>query len=369
MNKLAIYIHWPFCKSKCPYCDFNSYVRADVDQAEWLKSYIKELRYYRDKLGTREIVSIFFGGGTPSLMDVSTLEAILGEINTLWNIPKDIEITIEANPTSVEVEKFKGFKTAGVNRVSIGVQSLRDDALKELGREHSAADALLALKTAASVFDRYSFDLIYARQNQTLECWGEELQEAIKYSNGHMSLYQLTIEQGTKYYSQYQKKELIIPEDDLASDMYELTQDLMSKNNMPAYEVSNHARKGEESQHNLVYWNYGDYIGIGAGAHGRITIDGAKLAIDNNKVPEQWLEQITNPNIEEVNHEQQLYERLMMGLRLTDGIKWDDDFAEIINGKNLQILIDENLVIRDNEYIKVTPSGMQKLNAVLGFMF
>ncbi len=368
LQKLAIYIHWPFCKSKCPYCDFNSYVREGVDQSDWVKSYIEELRYYHEMLGKRDVVSIFFGGGTPSLMEVSTLDKIIKEIDNLWGIPEGIEVTLEANPTSVEVEKFKGFKVAGVNRLSLGVQSLHDEDLEVIGRKHSAAEALKALKTASNIFDRYSFDLIYARPNQTLKDWRAELIKAIELSGGHMSLYQLTIEEGTEFHTLKQKGQLTIPENELTAEMFEMTQDLMIRNHMPAYEVSNHAKLGEESQHNLVYWNYGDYIGIGAGAHGRITVDGKKLAIQNHKVPEKWREAITNPETEVLDSEMQLCERIMMGLRLTSGIKWDDDFYKIMEKDKIQTMIDENYLILENDYIRVTPKGMQSLNAVLKYI-
>lgn len=365
LQKLAVYIHWPFCKSKCPYCDFNSYVREEVDQADWVKSYIEELRHYYEMLGKREVVSIFFGGGTPSLMEVSTLDTIIKEIDNLWGIPEGIEVTLEANPTSVEVEKFKGFKTAGVNRLSLGVQSLHDEDLEVIGRKHSVAEALEALKTASNIFDRYSFDLIYARPNQTLKEWRAELNRAIELSSGHMSLYQLTIEEGTKFYTLKQKGQLTIPENELAAEMFEVTQDLMIRNNIPAYEVSNHAKLGEESQHNLVYWNYGDYIGIGAGAHGRITVDGKKLATQNQKVPEKWRKTVSKPELEVLDSEEQLYERIMMGLRLTNGIEWDDNFYQVIEKNKLQTMIDENYIIFENNYIKVTSKGMQRLNSVL----
>ena len=368
LQQLAIYIHWPFCKSKCPYCDFNSHVREGLEQADWLKAYLEELRFYQGKTGEREVKSIFFGGGTPSLMDVSTVSAIIEEIDKLWGIPQGAEITLEANPTSVEIDKLIGFKSAGVNRVSLGIQSLRDADLKALGRQHSAQEALHALKTASQVFDRYSFDLIYAREGQSLNDWREELEEALQYNGGHMSVYQLTIEEGTKFHTLHQRGELIIPEEDLAADMYELTQEIMDKNNLPLYEVSNHARLGDESQHNLVYWNYGDYIGVGAGAHGRVIIDGQKIATRNHKVPEIWLEQIGKHKEEIIDAKKQLYERLMMGLRLAQGVKFDEAFHDIINKEKLQVLIDEGFVELDKN-IKVTQAGMQRLNAVLNYIF
>jgi len=367
LQEIAVYIHWPFCKFKCPYCDFNSYVRGSVDQEEWLSHYLDELRYYRSLLGDRKVVSIFFGGGTPSLMEVSTVEAILREINNLWEVADGAEITLEANPTSVEAEKFKGFRSAGVNRLSLGVQSLRADDLKALGRQHSVDDAINALKLARDVFERYSFDLIYTRQNQSLKDWEDELIEALQYAGGHMSLYQLTVEEGTPFNKLLQKGEIILPDEENSIAMYELTQEIMEKHNLPCYEVSNYATAGQESRHNLVYWNYGDYIGIGAGAHGRITIDGQKLAISDHKVPEDWKN--GRGMVEVLIDEEKLREELMMGLRLVKGIKWRDEFLKVINKAKLDILIAENLVVVDNGIIKTTKQGMQKLNAVLAYMF
>jgi len=380
LQQLAIYIHWPFCKSKCPYCDFNSHVRENLKQSQWIESYIDELKFYRHKTGEREIKSVFFGGGTPSLMKVSNVETIIEEIDKLWGLPQGIEITLEANPTSVEIEKLKGFKSAGVNRVSIGIQSLRDDDLKALGRQHSVEEALHALKTAAKIFDRYSFDLIYARSGQKINSWREELNEALKYHGGHMSLYQLTIEQGTKFYTLHERGELKIPNEDKAADFYELTQEIMDKNNMPAYEISNHAILGEQSQHNLVYWRYGDYIGIGAGAHGRITIGSDKFATRNHKAPEIWRNMVikqsfSSHEFEIISGEKKAYEMLMMGLRLNEGLSLKafnkevgNNLLTFIDEKKLQIMIDKGFVEFNNKYIKATSSGLQRLNAVLNYI-
>jgi len=274
----GVYIHWPFCKSKCPYCDFNSHVSDSVDHNAWAKSYAHEIDHVASMTGQREVTSIFFGGGTPSLMKPQTVEHILNHLCTVWNVSKDIEITLEANPTSIEADKFSDFKAAGINRVSVGVQSLRDSDLKFLGREHSAKEAIGAIKIANDIFERVSFDLIYARPEQTIESWREELTEALEYANGHLSLYQLTIEQGTPFYAMEARGDFRIPEADQAGEFYEVTQEILNAAGLPAYEISNHAAKGQESAHNLTYWRYGDYAGIGPGAHGRLTLDAKKYA-------------------------------------------------------------------------------------------
>lgn len=342
-------------------------MRCNVNQDEWLTHYLDELRYYRGLLGDRKVVSIFFGGGTPSLMEVNTVEAILNEINNLWEVEAGAEITLEANPTSSEAEKFKGFKSLGINRLSLGVQSLRLTDLKKLGRQHSVEEAIVALKVARETFDRYSFDLIYARQNQTPQSWKAELEEALQYAGGHVSLYQLTVEEGTPFNKLLQRGDIILPDEESSIAMYELTHEIMEKHNLPCYEVSNYAIAGQESSHNLVYWNYGDYIGIGAGAHGRITLNGQKLAVANPKIPEDWKN--GRGHIDILSDEEKLREELMMGLRLVKGIKWRDEFLKAVNKDKLDILIAENQLVVDNGIIKTTEQGMQKLNAVLAYMF
>ena len=375
---LSLYIHWPFCKSKCPYCDFNSYVCDEIDHSVWRQAYLDEMRFYRKKTGLRRIVSVFFGGGTPSLMEPDTVAAILKEVDKLWGLPADTEITIEANPTSTEADKLREFRAAGVNRVSLGVQSLRDDALKKLGRKHSAAEALLAVKTASRIFDRYSFDLIYARPDQSVADWKQELGEAMEYAGGHLSLYQLTIEKGSVWYSLHRRGGLEIPDENAAADMYELTQEMMEKNGLPAYEISNHARIGEESRHNLVYWKYGDYAGIGPGAHGRLTIDGDKWATCAHKIPELWIKKVKSQGhgahpFEFIDSFEYGREMLMMGLRLREGFLLDDfqketkvSFQKFVHPQILRRLLDEVLLeVTDDRHIRATAAGRQRLNAVL----
>jgi putative oxygen-independent coproporphyrinogen III oxidase len=380
MLPLALYIHWPFCKFKCPYCDFNSHVRERINHPEWKETYLKEMRFYREKTGPREIKSIFFGGGTPSLMEPETVAAIIEEADKLWGLPPGIEITLEANPTSVEANKLRRFKTAGVNRVSLGVQSLRDADLKKLGRQHSAAEALTAVKMASEIFDRYSFDLIYARPDQTLDDWKQELTEALAFAAGHMSLYQLTIEEGTQYHTLHQRGELKIPGDDLAADMFELTQQMMETHGLPAYEISNHARPGQESQHNLVYWRYGDYAGIGPGAHGRLTMDGDKWATRAHKAPELWMKWVKEAGhgahpFEKIDLSKRGWEALLMGLRLREGIALDAFIketqtqpSEFINPSNLKKLVDGKFLEVTDRHIRATAAGRQRLNSVLSWL-
>jgi len=365
---LAVYIHWPFCKSKCPYCSFNSYVREDVNQKEILKYYLEELKHYKFLLGDKNITSIYFGGGTPSLMDNVTVDAILKEIGNIWHIEPDAEITLEANPTSIEYSKFESFRKLGINRLSIGVQSFSQNNLKYLGRQHSVDDAIKSLEIAANLFDRYSFDLIYAVEYQTLAEWKSELEVALSYSGGHVSLYQLSIDDSTKFHSLYKKGQIRKLEENISADMFELTQEIMDKHSMPAYEVSNHAKKGQESKHNLTYWHYKDYIGIGAGAHGRITIDGKKVAISNLQVPEQWMKRVSDPVSEVVGVTEELYEELLMGLRLYSGIEWRDDFLNVIDNQKLNELIDKRLIVREDNNIRVSKKGMEILNSVLGYI-
>ncbi|MBI3440734.1 MAG: coproporphyrinogen III oxidase [Proteobacteria bacterium] len=380
MTPIALYIHWPFCKFKCPYCDFNSHVRERINHPEWQEAYREEMRFYREKTGPRRIQSIFFGGGTPSLMEPMTVAAVIAEADQLWGLPTGTEITLEANPTSVEADKLRGFKAAGINRVSLGVQALRDEALKKLGRQHSAAEALAAVKIAASIFDRYSFDLIYARPDQTVDDWERELDEALAQGASHMSLYQLTIEEGTAYHTLHQRGELKMPDENTTADMYELTQEIMDRHGLPAYEISNHARIGQESRHNLVYWRYGDYAGIGPGAHGRLTINGDKLATRAHKAPEVWLERVREQRhgshpFERVDQRQRGREMLMMGLRLRDGI-WLDalleesgrPLMELIDRGRLKTLRDEGFLEMTDQHIKATPAGRQRLNAVLAHL-
>ncbi len=326
----GIYVHWPFCASKCPYCDFNSHVRmGGIDEPRFLAAYKCEIaqmaQLSKGEPDCQDVSSIFFGGGTPSLMDPATVGAILDEISAHWPIAPDAEITLEANPTSVEAGRFKGYRAAGVNRVSLGVQSLIDADLKALGRLHSAQEARAAIAIARDIFERYSFDLIYARPGQTLPGWRQELTEALDLSGGHLSAYQLTIEDGTPFAALHKAGKLIVPEGEPAHDLFELTQDIMQAHGLPAYEISNHASAGQQSQHNLIYWRYGCYAGIGAGAHGRLMVDGTRTALSNECSPEAWLSSVEESGsalIETaaLTAPQQADEMLLMGLRLAEGV-------------------------------------------------
>lgn len=322
----GVYVHWPFCQSKCPYCDFNSHVRRNgVDEARYLAGYLRELQHMADLAPGREVGSIFFGGGTPSLMKPETVGAILDAIGKHWTIKPDCEITLEANPTSVEAGRFAGYRAAGVNRVSLGVQSLVESDLKALGRLHTVGEALVAVSIAAKHFERFSFDLIYARPGQTVEAWREELVEALAHAPTHLSLYQLTIEPGTAFKALHEAGKLVIPDDDLARALYDETQDICGKYGMPAYEVSNHARPGDECRHNLLYWRYGEYAGIGPGAHGRLYTERGRRAFSTERSPETWLDYVTRDghgivSDETLTGENEADEFLLMGLRLKEGI-------------------------------------------------
>lgn len=371
---ISLYIHWPFCASKCPYCDFNSHVSETIDQAAWVKAYEQELAFYAELTKGRPVHSIFFGGGTPSLMDVDTVEAVLRAIYRLWDVEEDVEITLEANPTSVESSKFEGFSEAGVNRVSIGVQAFDDESLKFLGRQHSADEARVAIETAARCFDRYSFDLIYARPEHDLGEWRRELTNALAFANGHMSLYQLTIEDGTQFKTRFERGDFSIPDDEQGGRLYEVTQEVMDNAGLPVYEISNHAVKGQESRHNLVYWRYGDYVGIGPGAHGRLTLDdGRKVGTRGHRAPAIWMDRVNahghgGHDFEEIGLEQQSTEKLMMGLRLAEGMKFEELAIKIYNDTRVETLIREAFLIRENGLVRPTHKGLACLNSVLGYI-
>lgn len=377
---LAVYIHWPFCKFKCPYCDFNSHVRDKVEHRDWQAAYLRELRHYRDLTGPREIQSVFFGGGTPSLMEPATVAAVIDEVARLWGLPQGAEITLEANPTSVETGKLQGFRHAGVNRVSLGVQALDDAALKRLGRQHSAQEGLAAVALATKVFDRFSFDLIYAREGQTLEQWRRELAQALAHAQGHMSLYQLTIEEGTQFHTLFQRGELTVPDEDTGANMYETTQEMMEAAGLPAYEVSNHARMGDASRHNMMYWRYRDYAGIGPGAHGRLTLAGRKVATRAHRAPEMWMERVMRDGHgahapEEISAPQRAREMLMMGLRLSEGLSLAEVESEsglargeMIDLARLGHLVNGGFMTVDGAQLRATSAGRQRLNALLGYL-
>lgn len=378
----GIYIHWPFCKSKCPYCDFNSHVSESIDHARWTAAYLRELSYWAALTKDRVVDTVFFGGGTPSLMQPETVATLLAFIQKNWRVANDWEVTLEANPTSFETEKFKDFYAAGVNRVSIGVQSLYEADLKFLGREHSPAQARHAITEAQAIFPRLSFDLIYARPHQTPEAWRRELQEALAMSPTHLSLYQLTIERGTPFYTRHARGEFVIPEQDSAADLYDITQEVMEAANCPAYEVSNHARAGEESRHNLIYWRYGDYIGIGPGAHGRTTDPlGNKVATRTHRAPDIWMQKVENTDgqglhpMEIIPPESRFQEALMMGLRLREGVPYErlqhaygGDITPLLSMPRVTALIKEGIIEDNPTTLKTTPEGMKCLNAVLGYL-
>jgi putative oxygen-independent coproporphyrinogen III oxidase len=371
----AVYVHWPFCLSKCPYCDFNSYVRhGGVDEARFVRAIEAELAATAARAPGRTVSTIFFGGGTPSLMQPSSVAAILDAIGKHWSVAPDVEVTLEANPTSVEATRFRSYRSAGVNRVSLGVQALDDASLKELGRLHTAQEALDAVAVARANFERYSFDLIYARPRQTLGGWQAELKCAISEAAEHLSLYQLTIEHGTPFYGLHKAGKLAIPDDDLGRDLYDLTQATCAEAGLPAYEVSNHARPGAECRHNLVYWRGHEYAGVGPGAHGRLNIDGRRYATETEKRPESWLMRVEAKGHglivdEKLTSGETADEFLLMGLRLAEGIE-PERYTAIsgrpLDEKRISILREEGAVETTSDgRLRVTPSGFPVLDAVV----
>nr|HIL77237.1 coproporphyrinogen III oxidase [Rhodospirillales bacterium] len=373
---MGIYIHWPFCEKKCPYCDFNSHVRDNINHLKWLKAYLNELRYYASETSERVISSVFFGGGTPSLMKPSVIEKILNEIQSLWHCSKDMEVTAEANPSSSETQLFKDFRGAGINRLSVGVQSLNNQSLMFLGRLHNADDARKAIKAATKIFPKISFDLIYALPGQTPITWKKELASAIKIAEGHLSLYQLTIEPGTEFH----KKRIKAANEDIGAALFELTQEIMDNAGLPAYEISNHAKKGQESRHNLIYWRGGDYLGIGPGAHGRITHAYKTEMMHNYREPEIWLNlAITKKYGQQkraaLSKEERRNELVLMGLRLIEGISLDhfnsltnQHLTKIIDKNRITALADQGYLTLSNTVLKTTVAGRQRLNAVLTYL-
>ena len=373
-DELAIYLHWPFCQSKCPYCDFNSHVAEKVDQDQWAEAFEVEVSRFSEELGPKRIASIYFGGGTPSLMHPETVDRILSAVRRNWSLRNDVEITLEANPSSVEIARFKGYKGAGVNRVSMGIQSLVDADLRALGRLHSVDSALNALESARSVFDRVSFDLIYARQNQSLGAWRAELTRALDLLPTHLSLYQLTVEDGTAFAQRFAAGALRgLPNEDLSVDLYELTQELCNARGLYAYEVSNHAIPGHESRHNQIYWQGGDYVGIGPGAHGRLTLQGHRFATVAPKAPGAWLAQVRAGKAGEdprdtLSSQDWAEELILMGLRTQDGI--DLSRIERLTGrrvteKALQSLLELAMIEQTGSQITATAQGRLVLNAVI----
>ena len=369
----GIYVHWPFCAAKCPYCDFNSHVQKIIEEKHWVRAYLRELDRLFQTIGTRPLKTVFFGGGTPSLMSPDLVDQILSKIFSLWPRSNALEVSLEANPTSVEAGRFKGYQQAGVNRISLGVQALNDADLKRLGRLHSVKEARLAFDISRSTFDRVSFDLIYARQNQTLSDWRFELQQALSMAVDHVSLYQLTIEQGTAFGDRYAIGKLSgLPNEDLGADLFEATQDICSKFGFPAYEISNHAKPGAECQHNMVYWRYGDYAGIGPGAHGRLTINGQRHATAAFRNPSDWLEAVGKGCGDKVNEpllaKDQAAEYLVMGLRINDGI--DRARYNALSGRDLDPdkiadLLDQGLISVSNNAISASQRGRPVLNHII----
>ncbi len=371
----GVYVHWPFCAAKCPYCDFNSHVRhSPPDQARYAAAFARELAHFAALTPGREVTSVFLGGGTPSLMQPATVAAILDTIGKLWRVSADAEVTLEANPSSVEAERFRGYRAAGVNRVSLGVQALDDGALKSLGRIHDVAEARRAVELARATFPRLSFDLIYARPGQTLESWRQELQAAIAMAADHLSLYQLTIEAETPFARLFAAGKLAMPEPALAADLYELTQDVSEAHGLPAYEISNHAAPGAESRHNLAYWRYDDYVGAGPGAHGRLTVGGAKRATMTEKHPETWLQRVETGGHglvtdELLTLEESADEMLLMGLRLREGIFPERYFSmsgRSFSAERLRFLQESGFLERSAEgRLRATRDGWLVLDLVV----
>ena len=371
----GVYIHWPFCLSKCPYCDFNSHVRqAGIDQPRYVQAFAAEIAATAARVPGRTVSTIFFGGGTPSLMDPTTVGAILDAIGRHWTISPDVEITLEANPTSVEATRFRGYRAAGVNRVSLGVQSLDDTVLKQLGRLHSAREALDAVAVARGIFPHFSFDLIYARPGQSVAAWRSELDQALAEAGEHLSLYQLTIEPDTPFAALHAGGKLTLPDDDIGRDLYDLTLDQCADAGLPAYEVSNHARPGAECRHNLVYWRYGEYAGIGPGAHGRLIVDGTRRATATEKRPEGWLMRVESIGHgvtvdDALSRDEQADEFLLMGLRLAEGI--DPQRYAALAGRPLALeqiaaLAGHGFVeMTSDGRLRVTRSGFPVLDAVV----
>lgn len=379
LGNVAIYVHWPFCLKKCPYCDFNSHVRDTIDHDIWLKCYLDELNWFKARFPNVSAGSIFLGGGTPSLMPAATVGAIIEHIDRLWPHDDPIEITLEANPSSVEAGRFKDYRSAGVNRVSLGIQSLKDSDLQFLGRLHSAKEALDALSIAKNTFDRVSFDLIYALPKQSLDMWQKELEQALTFAGDHLSLYQLTIEEGTAFHHQFHRGKFTLPDEELAAAMYALTQEITASAGLPAYEVSNHARPGSMSRHNLYYWQSLPFFGIGPGAHGRLPGSEAHTAIAHAQVkrPETWIKSVGATgsgmeSFEDISAHERAIEALMMGLRLNAGINRDQfkqtigrDVTHYLNIERLDDLQRDGFIALDDKKLRLTQKGMPVLNTLI----
>ena len=380
MEPLALYVHWPFCLAKCPYCDFNSHVREHIPQARFIAALRTELAWEAARLGRRALASVFFGGGTPSLMDPDGVAAILADARRLFEPLPDLEVTLEANPTSVEAERLAAFRAAGVNRLSLGVQALDDPALRFLGREHSAAEALAALELARALFPRLSFDLIYARPGQTLPAWRAELDRALALAADHLSLYQLTIEPGTRFEALHRRGALSLPDPELAAELYETTADSAARRGLLPYEVSNYALPGAESRHNLAYWRYADYAGIGPGAHGRVSVGGQLLATRRHRAPEPWAERVERQGHGTASEDpvppgDRAREMLLMGLRLTDGVdrarfaaRTGLALESALDQDTLRAALDEGYLAESGAGLRATREGRLRLDALLAVL-
>ena len=375
MSGFGIYVHWPFCAAKCPYCDFNSHVRKEIDESGWIDAIVRELEWTAAQQGAdRPIVeTVFFGGGTPSLMQGKSVARVLDTIASLWRAGNDVEVTLESNPASADATRFADYRTAGVNRLSLGVQALNDKDLKMLGRLHNVAEARDALALAMRNFERVSLDLIYARPDQTVTAWRDELTEALAFGTDHLSLYQLTIEPATPFFTLHKSGALKIPDEDRAAELFELTQEMTASAGRPAYEISNHARPGSEARHNLLYWRYGAYAGVGPGAHGRLDLNGKRIATQTERLPERWFQTVARNGhglIEqsEVAKPDAAREHLLMNLRLAEGLglaAYRTRWGAGPDARRMQVLIDDGLLTRDGDRLTATPRGRLLLNSVI----
>lgn len=378
-DAFGIYLHWPFCLSKCPYCDFNSHVAAATDQDAWRRALLAELDHFAGQAKGRRVTSVFFGGGTPSLMAPTTTAALLDAIAGHWSVADDLEITLEANPGTIDAERFRAFRAAGVNRLSMGLQALDDGALRFLGRRHDLAQATAAVDLARAVFPRISFDLIYARPEQTPAAWCAELQRALRMAADHLSLYQLTIEPGTAFHPAHARGDFLLPDEDAAADMFDLTQEMTATHGLPAYEISNHARPGAECRHNLLYWQGGDYLGIGPGAHGRLTDRSGQIwALNQHRAPETWLSSVEKQGhgtreATALSGEERRSELVMMGLRLTEGLsaarfarQTGQPLAGALNRSGLDTMCEEGFLRWNGDHLQATGKGRLVLNSVIG---
>lgn len=374
-SSFGLYVHWPFCAAKCPYCDFNSHVRAAVEEEAWVGAILREMRYAAEAQGEARPVlqTVFFGGGTPSLMQGASVGRVLEEARKLWPWANDVEITLEANPASADAARFADYRAAGVNRVSLGIQALNDADLKFLGRLHNLAEAKAALALAQKTFDRVSLDLIYARPDQSLAAWKQELREALAIGTEHLSLYQLTIEPQTPFALQHQKGTLVIPDEELAAALFDLTQEVTAAAGLPAYEVSNHARPGAEARHNLIYWRYGSYAGVGPGAHGRLHLGGKYIATITERLPERWLRQVESQGHgftewSEVLPDDAAHEHLLMNLRLAEGLDlaaYRARWGTAPSPARITELQAQGLISLEGDMLRATPRGLLVLNSLI----